>query len=111
AKRIFMEIIEELDARYASADEKRLIASARINLVRYMGRHLSRTFDHAFVDLLSQRKNALKEMRRTFRQMAELDVPMFSSAPLYVFLGLLPFCARSPILDAMKNYKVKKWCH
>ncbi|HTL46597.1 MAG TPA: glycosyltransferase family A protein, partial [Verrucomicrobiae bacterium] len=46
AKRIFMEIIEELDARYASADEKRLIASARINLVRYMGRHLSRTFDH-----------------------------------------------------------------
>jgi glycosyltransferase involved in cell wall biosynthesis len=112
SRKVFNEIISEVEQKMElSGENKRLIAEARLNLDLYMERHMARSLDHGFISFLSDnQQKAFQRMITLFSKMKEFGIPPFASAKMYFCLSLLPFMLRQPILNALKHYKIRKWC-
>jgi hypothetical protein len=104
-------LLKRLNQEVTTTADLEFIRSAERNFRGYMRRHLTRVFDHGFITVLSTDRPGLEEsMKSLFENMKKMEVPMFQSAWFYPWLGRLKYSKRRPLLEALKQYKIKKWC-
>ncbi len=96
------------DAR--TGEENENLREARRNLYDYINRHLSKSLDHGFLTTLERENgHAPKAIDEIYQYMKELKVPVFRSVILYRILALFPRAIRIPILEKVRQCKIKKW--
>jgi len=109
-KKIGRKLIENVGERYRTSADKQILDEASRNLDTYMQRHLSRSLDHGFLAHLAvKNKTAHSQTKNLFSRMRDLEVDTFRSTRVYYLLSMLPDGIRLPLVNAVKQYKVKKW--
>ena len=107
-KKISEELLDTKSKEALTPEDMANLQEARKNLGDYTNRHLSKSFDHAFITALDSKEiNAPTAIRKLDQQMRELNVPFFKSLVLYRILAYLPHSLRAPILNQVRRRKIK----
>ncbi|MFZ5802835.1 MAG: glycosyltransferase family 2 protein [Candidatus Omnitrophota bacterium] len=111
-RKVIKDLLKRIEEESTDPKDRAWVERARKKSWNYMQRHLSRIFDHSFLNMLSASKPKLwKDVKSLLETMKRMDVPMFNSARIYAWLGYLPYPVRRPMVDVLKRYKTEKWCH
>lgn len=104
-------LFARLGQEVTDPEDRALVRVAERNAKNYMLRHLTRIFDHGFLEALSTDRPGLNDhVESLLEQMTRMGVPRFKSEFVYSCLGQLAYPVRRPMLDALKWCKTKKWC-